>query len=253
MSILVFIFGLLFGSFYNVCIYRLPIGKSVVTPRSSCGACSHELNGIDMIPVFSYILFRGKCRHCDAKYSPRYAIVELLTGVLFVLVYLRFGLTIHFMTGIVLSSIVIMVTFIDIDHHIILDRFSVFIILMAIIHHFIVRDVSILNIGIGFLIGGGLLFILAIVSVMGGGDIKIMASYGLLLGFPKVLMALYLGFVLGAVLLGPWELAKFIRTKIKKLPYERSLVPFGPFLSIGVWLTYMYGEQLFEFYLSVFM
>lgn len=248
MIIIVFILGLLFGSFYNVCIYRLPIGKSVVIPRSRCGSCDHVLSGLDMVPVLSWLFQGGKCRHCGTKFSGRYAFVEMLTGLSFVLVYLQFGYSYLTLIGIVLSSIVIMVTFIDIDHHIILDRFSVITIALAILYHIYFGELSLLNIGLGFLVGGGLFFIIAIIGTMGGGDIKIMSAFGLLLGFPKVIMVIYLSFVLGAVILSPI----LIRSKIKKVKYT-SEVPFGPFICLGAWLTFMYGDAILDIYMKVML
>jgi leader peptidase (prepilin peptidase)/N-methyltransferase len=245
MILLIFIVGLLFGSFYNVAIYRLPIGKSVVLPRSSCGTCDHILSGLDMIPVLSYVFAGGKCRHCGAKYSPRYALVELLTGALFAVSYSVFGYTWLCLIGMILSSIVIIVTFIDIDHHIILDRFSVITIVLAIGYHIFLSDLSLVNIGFGFLIGGGLLFLIAILGTMGGGDIKIMACFGLLLGFPKVLMALYLSFIIGALVLTPIMLYQK-----KKYGEYKSQVPFGPFLCIGTWITFYFGDVLYQSYIN---
>ncbi|MCH4888800.1 prepilin peptidase [Acidaminobacter sp. JC074] len=248
MIVIYFILGLLLGSFYNVCIYRLPVGKSVVTPRSSCGACGHVLGGLDMIPVLSYFIFGRKCRHCGASYSARYALVELLTGALFAITYVVFGYTWMSLVGIILSSIVIIVTFIDIDHHIILDRFTVFGIILAIGYHLFISDVSWLNVLLGFLIGGGILFIIAMIGTMGGGDIKIMSAFGMLLGFPKVFMAYYLSFVIGAIVLLP-----IVIYQKKKYGEYKSLVPFGPFLCIGTWVTFYFGDVLYNFYLSVLL
>lgn len=246
MVVLYFILGLVLGSFYNVCIYRLPLEKSVVTPRSSCGSCGHVLGGLDMIPVVSFLIFKGKCRHCGASYSARYMLIELLTGLLFAITYLVFGFTWLSVIGIVLSSIVIIVTFIDIDHHIILDRFSVFTMIIAVIYHYFYGDISWLNIGLGFLIGGGVLLLISFIGTMGGGDIKIMASLGLLLGYPKIIMAFYFSFVLGAVILLPI----MIYSKIKHGEYK-SLVPFGPFLCLGAWLTFYFGDVIFNAYLEL--
>lgn len=248
MIVLYFVLGLILGSFYNVCIYRLPLEKSVVSPRSSCGHCKHVLGGLDMIPVVSYLVFRGRCRHCGTTYSSRYMVVELLTGLLFAVTYYVFGFTWLSLIGIVLSSIVITVTFIDIDHHIILDRFSIFVIALALLYHILYRDLSIIQIGLGFLIGGGFLLIVALIGTMGGGDIKIMGAFGLLLGFPKILMAFYLSFVLGAIILVPI----MIVSKVKHGEFNR-MVPFGPFLCLGTWLTFYFGDVMFEWYLSVFL
>lgn len=248
MIYILFIFGLVFGSFYNVVIYRLPEGKSVVTPRSSCGACGHPLSGLDMIPVFSYLIFSGKCRHCGQSYSPRYMVVELLTGVLFAVSYFRFGYTLDLLFGIVFSSILIIITFIDIDHHIIYDRFSLMLIILAIAYQYYLGDLTLLEMGLGFLIGGGFLLIIAIIGTMGGGDIKIMASMGLLLGPLYIGLSLYLGFIIGALVLLP-----FVLYQKKKYGKYESIVPFGPFLCIGAWISFYYGHAIIKLYFSFFV
>jgi len=226
----------------------MPIGKSVVSPRSSCGTCNHVLSGLDMIPVLSYVFSGGKCRYCHEKYSSRYMFIEILTAFLFVLSYLRFGLSIEVVFGIVLSSIVIIVTFIDIDHHIILNRFTVILIAVAIPYHLLITEISLLNAFLGFIVGGGILFVLALIGTMGGGDIKIMAGYGLILGFPNVLMAIYLSFILGALILSPG----LIYHKIKGKAYN-SKVAFGPFLSLGALITYLYVDEIYNMYLNIFL
>ncbi len=242
-----FIIGLIFGSFYNVCIYRLPIGKSIVAPRSSCGNCHHELGALDMIPVFSYLFSKGRCRYCKEKYSIRYPMVELLTGILFYISYLVFGHSYLNIFGLILTSVLIIITFIDIDHQIILDRFSIIIIIMAVAYHFIYKDITVLNALFGFVLGGGLLMILAFFGAMGGGDVKIMASVGLLLGFPKILMALYLAFIVGALVLAP--IAMYQKIKYKEY---KSVVPFGPFLCIGTYITFYFSNELYMYYLMIF-
>jgi leader peptidase (prepilin peptidase)/N-methyltransferase len=243
MSVFVFVLGLMLGSFYNVCIYRIPKEQSIVTPRSACGKCHTTLEALDLIPVISYLVFRGKCRHCHEKYSSRYMFVELLTGALFLFSYLNHGYSLLTLIGWGLSSILVIVVFIDIDHHLIFDRFSVFTILLAFAYHIYVSDVSLLNIGLGFIIGGGFLFLIAILGAMGGGDIKIMASFGFLLGFPKVLLALYLSFIIGGLI----SLLYIIICKIKSQKVNRE-IPFGPYLCIGTWLTFYYGNHIVLWY-----
>ena len=243
MSIFVFVLGLLLGSFYNVCIYRIPNNQSVVSPRSACGKCHTSLEALDLIPVVSYLLFRGRCRHCHETFSSRYMIVELLTGFLFLFAYYMHGYSMMTLIGWGLSSIIVMVVFIDIDHHLIFDRYSVLVILLAFIYHIYVSDISLLNIGLGFLIGGGILFVIALFGAMGGGDIKIMASFGFLLGFPKIVLALYLSFIIGGVI----SLIYIILCKLKKKKVNRE-IPFGPYLCLGTWLTFYYGNHIFNWY-----
>ena len=243
MSVIVFILGLILGSFYNVCIYRIPKKQSIVAPRSACGSCHTTLKFLDLIPVLSYLMFRGRCRHCHEKYSSRYPLVELATGLLFLFAYMTHGLSIMTLIGWGLSSLIIIVTMIDIDHHLIFDRFSVLTILLGFVYHIFVSDVTLLNMALGFLIGGGLLFIIALVGAMGGGDIKIMASFGFLLGFPNVVMALYLSFIIGGVI----SLIYIIYCKIKSHKVNRE-IPFGPYLCLGTWLTFYYGQQIYTWY-----
>lgn len=243
MSVFVFVLGLMFGSFYNVCIYRIPNNQSVVSPRSACGKCHTTLKAIDLIPVFSYLFLRGRCRHCHESYSSRYMFVEILTGLLFLFSYLNHGYSLMTLIGWALSSILVMVIFIDIDHKLIFDRFSVFVILLAVVYHIYVSEISLYNIGLGFLIGGGILFVISLLGAMGGGDIKIMASFGLLLGFPKVVLALYLSFIIGGII----SLIYIIICKIRSQKINRE-IPFGPYLCIGTWITFYYGENIFLWY-----
>lgn len=245
MSFIIFIYGIVFGSFYNVCIYRLPEGKSVISPRSSCSSCGHTLGALDLIPIFSYLISLGKCRYCKSKYSPRYMLVELLTGLLFLLCYKTLGLNIAFLVSIILASVVVIVSFIDIDHHIIFDRFSVIIITVAILYHMFFSNQSLIDISLGFIIGGGFLFIVSLFGTMGGGDIKIMASYGLLLGFINTIIAFYIAFVFGAVILIVFALVK----KLISGKYD-SKVPFGPFLSFAALITFLYSDIIKELYIN---
>ncbi|MFI3210545.1 MAG: prepilin peptidase, partial [Peptostreptococcaceae bacterium] len=117
-----FVFGIILGSFYNVCIYRIPLKKSIVSPPSSCTNCGNRLNIVDLVPVFSWIFLKGKCRFCGNEVSSRYISIELLTGVIFVLIFLVFGYNISTIYYMIFSSILIVITFIDIDHLIIPDR-----------------------------------------------------------------------------------------------------------------------------------
>lgn len=247
MLFIFFLLGLIFGSFFNVVILRLPIGKSIVLPRSTCGECHHTLNGIDMIPVLSYLIFSGKCRYCGTKYSIRYPLIELLTGILFAASYQIFGFTIQTLIGVILSSFLVIITFIDIDHQIIFDRFSVLIIILGISYQAFVIKGSFVNPLLGFLLGGGFLLLVSIIGTMGGGDIKIMASLGILLGLEKTGLALYLSFIIGAMVMLPFVIRKKRRTGT-----YNSIVPFGPFLCIGSWIAYHLGDKIIDYYIGFF-
>src|SRR6056297_487916 len=158
------IFGLLIGSFLNVVIYRLPNNKSIVSPPSSCGSCGHRLGPIDLVPVLSYVFLRGRCRHCGAKFSPRYPLVEVLTGGLFSLLYWRFGFSFDFIRFAILTCILVSAAFIDIDHRIIPDKLNLFGIVSGIVFVFLPDSLSVKNALLGFVAGGGLLLLVAVIS-----------------------------------------------------------------------------------------
>ena len=119
---LYFVIGIVIGSFLNVCIYRLPLGKSVISPPSACGSCGHRLGALDMIPVLSYFLLRGRCRYCNAAYSARYMLVELLTGILFALCGLYYLPGLKIILVFFFVACLIVQAFIDLDHQILLDE-----------------------------------------------------------------------------------------------------------------------------------
>jgi len=221
----------------------MPKGESIVAPPSHCGHCGEQLKPLDLVPVLSYIFLRGKCRYCKEKVSLRYPLIELLTGAAFAFSYFRFGLTLMTIESMILSSIIIIVSFIDIDHHLILNRFSVVTMVVGIVFVFLNPNMEYLDALYGFLIGGGVLFIIAVVGPMGGGDIKWMAGLGLILGFWKTVLAMYLGVIIGAVIS-----VILIVLKIKKM---KSYVAFGPFLGIGAFLAFHYFKEIVELYLKL--
>ena len=111
--VFVFLFGLIIGSFINVCIYRIPSGKSIVSPPSACTSCGKRLTALDLVPVLSYVFLRGRCRHCGASISPRYPLIELLTAIVYIAIFIKYGLTIPFFAFAILMAILIAVFFID--------------------------------------------------------------------------------------------------------------------------------------------
>ncbi len=242
MKFLFLIYGLVFGSFYNVVIYRLPNGKSLIKPPSSCGYCGHRLSPCELIPVISYILQRGQCKHCKTHFSMRYAVVELLTGLLFLTSYMQFGLSVEAFRLIFLGSLCIIISFIDYDHQIIPDRLNFLIFIVGIIYLMIFSPLSIMNAFLGFLVGGGLLFLIALVGPMGGGDIKYMAAIGVWLGMGYTLMTLLISFIIGGVISLVLLLTKVVDRK--------TAIPFGPFLCIATLIVLIYGNELFHWYLN---
>lgn len=244
--VMVFTIGLVVGSFLNVCIYRIPQGLSIVTPPSRCGSCNKELKVLDLIPVLSYLFLRGKCRFCGSKISIRYPLVELFCGIGFLVLFLKFGFSMEYLKYVILFSGLVVCSMIDFDHKIIPD--SVLVVLTAaVLPILVIQSIESLISGIiGFLLGGGLLFIIALLSKggMGGGDVKFAAVLGLYLGWQKILLVFFIAFVAGSIFGLMWA---FIKKKSLK-----SAIPFGPFLSAAAVVSIFYGEKIINWYLGLY-
>lgn len=238
----VFCFGLAIGSFANVCIHRLPRKESIVFPGSHCPACSSAVRPLDNIPLLSYIVLGGKCRDCSIRISPIYPAIEAVTGVLLLVGFLKFGLSFDFLVYAVVAPALVIITAIDIEHQIIPDVITLPGIVLGL-------AVGIYTIGyadslLGFFLGGGLFYLLAVFSNggMGGGDIKYIAAAGALLGWQKVLLVIFIGSLLGSIV-GMFQI--IVQKKSRK-----SLIPFGPFLATATLITLFYGNSLIRLYLQ---
>lgn len=243
------LFGLCIGSFLNVCIYRLPVSRSIVTPPSACPKCDYRLRFYDNIPVASWLWLRGRCRACKAPISPRYPLVELLTGLFAVAAVFRFGP--HWSALIVFAflAVLIVVTFIDLDHRIIPDVLTLPGILIFFFAGMAVPGVSRADALIGALASPGALYLVGEyfyffrgVEGMGGGDVKLISMIGALVGWQGVLVTIFLASATGTLV----GLAIMIRTgKGSKLA-----VPFGPFLAAGAAVHLFFGPELIAWYLQ---
>lgn len=245
--ILIFILGLIVGSFSNVCIYRIPRDESIVYPASHCPKCHSNILPKDNIPLLSYILLRGKCRNCKNKISIQYPIVEFLTGLIYLIIYLAFGLSFQTLIYIILLSALIIIAFIDLNDQIVPDVISLPGVVIGFIVSFFVTYISVINSGLGILVGGGIILIIGIAGniifkkeAMGGGDVKLAAMIGAFLGWRYIIISLFLGFFLGA-LAG----IILILSKIKK---REDMVPFGPFIVLGSLITLLWGGQIISWY-----
>jgi len=245
MEALIFIYGIVLGSFYNVVIYRLPVGKSIVKPPSACGACGHRLTPIELVPILSYIVQKGKCKNCQEKISVRYPLIELLTGLLFLLIYWKVGFSIELLKGLFLGSMFIIISFIDLDHQIIPDELNLILGVAGLIYLIAVQPFPFMQGIYGFLAGGGFLFLIALVGPMGGGDIKFMAAMGLWLGLGYTLMALLISFTIGGLISGGLLIAKVVDRK--------TAIPFGPFLCLASLIVMLFGNELFVWYVSTLL
>jgi len=246
----IFIFGLCIGSFLNVCIYRLPASKSIVHPRSMCSNCGTLVAAYDNIPVLSYLWLKGRCRHCQIKISLRYPMVELLGGLFALGTFLKFGLTLEALIYYLFFAALLIVTFIDIDHRIIPNVITLPGIPICFAASFALPTITYREALLGILIGGGSLFLVAwIYSLitkkegMGGGDIKLLAMMGAIVGWQGVLFTIFLASLVGTLA----GLAAMLQSR----KGMKLAVPFGPFLSIGSITYIFFGTPLIAWYFNL--
>jgi leader peptidase (prepilin peptidase) / N-methyltransferase len=242
------LFGLMLGSFLNVCTFRWPTDASVVNPPSHCPACSSSIRWFDNVPVVSYLILRGRCRSCGVFISPQYPLVELATGLIWAGAFWRLGLTPEAARGAVFLSILLGIAITDARFYIIPDQFSLGGTLLGLAMSLLPGGLTFVQALLGAVVGFGGLWVVAKVGTwlfkkeaMGGGDLKMMAMVGAFLGVPGVLLTLFLGSLLGAVIFGPisWKTGK--------------LVPFGIFLAAGAAVSYGWGERLMAWYVAEFL
>ena len=246
---LLFCFGLCIGSFLGVLICRIPQNKSIVKGRSYCENCKKTLSFIDLIPLLSFFFLKGKCRYCGIRLSLYYPLIELTTGLLFLFTFLHFGIRnpelgimgiLEPLYLFLIISSLIVVFFIDLQHGIIPDVIIfpatvISILYLLIIHNslFLTHLLS----GLGAFLLFYLLFALTKGRGMGFGDVKLTLFMGLFLGFPNILVALYIAFLTGAVI-------SIILIVAGKKKFKGGTIPFGPFLVIGTMLALFWGEKL---------
>lgn len=242
--IIVFLYGIVIGSFLNVCIYRIPKQESIVKVRSHCMECGYQLKSYDLIPVFSFLALRGRCRKCKTKLSVQYPIIETANGLLYCIVFWQLGFTLYSGLICLLVSALLALSLIDWRTFEIPVGFNVFILTLGLIH-LALDYVNWLQYVIGLVAVSGLLLLVYVVTKgrgIGGGDIKLMATCGLLLGWKLILLAFLLGCILGSVI-------HLLRMKFSKAP---SLLAMGPYLSMGVLIATLWGEKLIGWYIGFY-
>ncbi len=244
-----FVLGLCIGSFMNVCIYRIPILKSIVSPGSTCMSCNQPIRFYDNIPVISYLLLRGRCRNCKTPFSFRYPLIELLSGLFALGAFLRWGMSAESLIYYGFIAVLVVITFIDIDHYIIPDVISLPGIPVGVIASFFLPEMTFKTSILGVLLGGGILYTVAWTyqffahkEGMGGGDIKLLAMIGAFVGWKGVLVTLFIGSIVGTLAGGAVMLYTRSSMKLK--------IPFGPFLAIGAMVHIFFGEDLIYWYLN---
>ena len=247
-KIAVFIFGSIAGSFLNVCIYRLPKGKSVIVPGSHCPNCTAAIHWHDNIPILSYIFLGGRARCCKAKISSRYFMVEILTASAFLISFSVFGLTPKFFAYAVMVSGLIVATFVDFEIQEIPDEVSIgglaIGLILAVAFPSILSETTrlngFLNSFLGALAGGGMIYAMGILGefafkreAMGGGDVKLLAMIGAFIGWKLVVLTFFMAPLFGGVV-----------GIILKIRYGRDIIPYGPYLSLAAICSIFFGERI---------
>ena len=277
--IVVFIFGAIIGSFLNVVIHRVPLEQSVVFPNSACPKCGNAIKSYDNIPILSWLILAGKCRKCSNPISARYPGVELLTALLFLLVYWQIGFVSYLPVGLVFTAVLISLVFIDSEHMILPDVITWPLLGFAIVARLVYPiiysadffpdtkifplntidptvpawAVSLIGAGLGALVGGGSLWLvgeiwkrLRGVEAMGFGDVKMMFGVGALLGWQLTILTIFLGALTGSVI----GIAVMMKDRENGL---QAKIPFGIFLGIGALIAFLFGERIIFWYFDTFV
>lgn len=247
-----FILGAIFGSFGNVIIYRLPKEESIVKPRSYCYSCKTPIKWYDNIPILSWFILRGRCRHCGARFSFRYPLVELIMAVLFMLSYHYVGISWSLLEYLIFIFGLVVCTFIDLDHMILPDEFTLSGIVIGLLGAALNPHRDFLDALFGVLMGGGFLWGMAYVYYlltkqegMGGGDIKLLAWIGALLGWKAIPFVIMSSAIIGSVV-------GLIAARKQKAGLK-TVIPFGPYLALGAILYLFGGETIGLWYLDLFL
>ena len=240
---IIFLYGIVIGSFLNVCIYRIPLKENIVVVRSHCMSCGHELKWYELIPLFSFVVQKGKCRKCGTKLSVQYPLIEGLNGVLYVITFIINGLTIDSLLYCLLISALIVLSVIDFRTYEIPLGVNIFIfslgVIMTVLHY---QDW--LDHIIGMFAVSVFIEIIILVTRgrgMGGGDMKLMAAAGLILGWKLIILSFLLGCVFGAII-------HVVRMKVSKADH---VLAFGPYLSMGIFVATLFGNEILTWYLGI--
>ena len=253
-GVLIFIIGLVIGSFLNVCILRIPENKTIVSFPSSCPECGTRLKPADLVPVFSYAFLRGKCRYCKGRISAIYPSIELLTAVLFLLLYIKFSLSADLLVYAALVSLLIVISMIDLKYLMIPNGLIIAGLVVGAVKLILAIFTPLfgywLDYVIGFFAGGLPLLLIAMFCMyilkkeaVGGGDVKLMAFAGLVIGWKLTIAAYIIGIFLGAVI--------GIVLMAGKRKSRKDEIPFGPFLSAGIIISIFFGNNMINWYLGL--
>ena len=249
-----FLLGLAVGSFLNLCIDRLPQSKSIVRPSSHCDNCNKSLKAIDLVPVFSYLGLKGRCRYCGARIPLRSPVVEFAAAAIFAFLSWHYGLSLELAFTVIYASIFIVIFAIDLERELILNIVVFPAMILAFAFSFFWGGFEEFwpKIGPGFLLsalmGGVVGFVLMLLPYlltrgrgMGYGDVKLAAFIGLMSGFPLVLVALLIGIVVGGLAAVFLLLSRMVRSR-------KAAIPYGPFLAVGAMVALIWGDKIFQWW-----
>ncbi len=252
--VFVFLYGLILGSFTNVMIYRIPAKKSLSFPPSTCPGCETRIQWYDNIPVLSWLFLRGRCRTCSMKIDIQYPLIELLTGILMLTIFFVFGATVELLFMSIVLIILLAIAVIDLRTMIIPNGLVLALLIIGVLYAAVrlifpdmfMHTMTIWEPIIGFFAASLPLYLIAVITKggMGGGDIKLMAVAGIFLGWKGVLVAMIIGSLVGAIV-G----LTLIALKIKK---RKDMIPFGPFLCLGILFAAIVGPDLIKWYTNLF-
>ena len=242
--IMIFLIGISIGSFLNVCIYRIPKKEDIVFERSHCMSCGNVLKWYELIPLFSFLVQGGKCRNCKTKLSVQYPLIELLNGLIYVWIFMAKGFQPESILFCICASVLIVISVIDWRTYEIPFGCNIVIGILGIVR--VILDLAHwYNYVIGFFTVSGLFLIIYWITKgrgIGGGDIKLMAAAGLLLGWQNILLALMIGSIAGSV----------IHLTLMKVQGKDRVLAFGPYLAFGIFISMLYGNDIITWYLGMF-
>lgn len=246
---IIFLYGIVLGSFLNVLIYRIPLKENIVTERSHCMKCGAKIQWYDLIPLVSFLLLRGRCRNCGSKISRQYPLIEAMNGFGYVLIFAVKGFLWTSILDCLVFSVLIVISVIDFRTYEIPVSLNIAILIIACAQT-ILDNKHVYDHLIGALVVSGFMLLLLLIGrawkgidVFGGGDIKLMAAAGLLIGWQYIILAFFIGCVLGAVI-------HSIRMKVSK---QGHVLAFGPYLCAGILIAMLYGHQILYWYLNLFL
>lgn len=242
--------GMVFGSFFNVLADRLPAQKSIIKPPSHCPACGTRLKITDLIPVLSFVVLRGRCRYCGSPIPKRVLLLELATAVMFLGLYLYFGLNAELAIAIFYFSLLLLILVTDLEHQLILNVIVYPAVITVLIINALTPGMSFTPGFLNGMAGGGsglVLFLLVLLISRGGmglGDVKMAGLMGLMLGFPNVFVGIFLAVVTGGIVA--------VVVLMLKRKNRKQAIPFGPFLSLGTMAALLWGQNILDWYLGFF-